>query len=209
MADLLQFLIKKHQMLEGSCAKRTCVLVVQPWTLKEKDPSLCKKLLSFIRKLKEKGVLIGSVSYADAVFDSFVKSSDIAFFMVSSNLAQGFGISRSKAESMCKRSHFLPINYPKLVSLLDPELERNGIDHLLIVGGYRDNCVLAIAKSMCKNSRLKGLKIRLIEQLLVSRRENYKSVDIPKRFAKYRKYHSCDISISKKDPNLLYLRYFK
>ena len=198
-----------HPVIEASCPKRTCVLVVQPWTLGVRDASLCKKLLSCIRKLKARGVLICYLSYANAVSEDFLGSSDIAFFMVSSNLAQGLGMSRSKARSICRNCHFLPIDYPALISLMDKELEKNSIDHLLITGGFREDCVPAVAKFMCASSRLKGLKIRLIEKLLISQRRLSTGLDMSERLAKYRKYHSCDISISKKDPGLLYLRYFK
>ena len=196
-------------MIEASCAKRTCVLVVQPWTLRMADNSLRKSFLPYMKKLKAQGVLIGYVSYSSAISEVFGKLSDFAFFMLLSDLPKLPQIWKDRANSLCSNYRFIRHDYKELADPLDAELEKNNIDHLLIIGGFREDCVLAIAKSMCKNSRLKGLKIRLIEKLLVSQRESSKRVDLPEKVSKYRKYRGCDISVSKKDPETIYLKYFR
>jgi hypothetical protein len=185
------------------------VLVVQPWTLSVKDPGLYSSLPACLAKLKSKGVLVGYVSYADAVSEPFVRASDFAFFLMSSNLAQGAGISRQEAKRMCDNPIFLPLDYPAFVPFLDEQLMKRGIDHLLIVGGFTEDCVLAVAKFVCKFSKVQGLKIRLIEKLLVSQRNASNAPDMPKKLAAYSKCYSCSVAVSSKDPREIYLRYFK
>ena len=196
-------------MLETACPARTCILVVQPWTIGVKDRELFSSLPKCLAKLRSKGVTVGYVSYSDAVSASFVRASDFAFFLMSSNLAQGAGISRPEAKRLCEVPIFLPLDYPAFVPFLDEQLMKRKIDHLLIVGGFTEDCVLAVAKFVCKFSKVQGLKVRLIEKLMVSQRNPTIAPDMPKKLAAYSKCYSCSVAVSSKGPNELYLKYFR
>lgn len=180
--------------------------MVQPWSL---YPEIAEEVLSCAGKLRARGVFVACLTDADNVPERFVKASDMSFFMRTGLFARLTGISKKEASRLCPEFVFLDSDYAKFVPLFDNVLEKRGIDHVLVVGGFKEACVLSVAKSLCRLSRIKGLKIRLVERLLMSGYRPYSGLDLPKRLVSYSQASGCDISVLKSDPEFIYLKYFR
>jgi len=180
--------------------------MVQPWSL---YPEIAAEVLSCAGKLKKRGVLIACLTSADSAPEEFIKVSDASFFMRTGIFGRLTGISKKDAARLCPENIFLGSDYAEFVPLFDGLLGKRGIDHVLVVGGFKEDCVLAVAKSLCRISRIKGLKIRLVERLLMSGYKPYSGREFPNRIASYSQASGCDISVLKSDPEAIYLKYFK